>query len=245
MLSTNNCILNEYINKKFKIKYPNIEINNLDSELFENMVITLLDDDYKNINNMEKIPFKFDNNIKENILLANKLIPEMLDPSNLIYLNGKINNNKINIMINTSASTCVIYKSVIKKFNLEYLIDKSSYIMAQGIQNINPILGTIWIFDIELDISNGKGQYITIPISAEVIDDSDIIDKNKIINDKLIKMKNIIEDKKISIDIIQELNNKKNFELILGMNFLKSYKANIDFSSMILTLNKNINIKLN
>ena len=32
-------------------------------------------------------------------------------------------------------------------------------------------------------------------------------------------------------------------ELILGINFLKSYRANIDFSTMTMTLNGNIKIK--
>jgi len=43
-------------------------------------------------------------------------------------------------------------------------------------------------------------------------------------------------------DMEKSITNNK-LELIMGINFLKSYRANIDFSTMTMTLNNNIKIK--
>lgn len=200
---------------KFKSIYPDIDISSLDDELLQNMIDNILNHNIIN---------KSDEIIDKNLLMAHDLIPEMLIPYNLINLEGKINNVPIKIMIDTGASACFAYKSIIEKCNLEYLIDKSSCILAQGAHGINNSIGTIWFLDIELNISNDMHNFASIPITVNILDDTEIIKHNN---------KNIKHD------------NKNNIELVLGMNFLKSYKVNIDFSSRTLTLNNSIKIIFN
>jgi hypothetical protein len=232
-----NTVFESLVNK-FKIMYPDIDPFQLDSDLLQNMLANILEDDNLKYNksiitNNQQVN-KINDIIKENILMADELIPEMSVPSNLIYLEGKISNTPINIMIDTGASSCFTYKSIIEKCGLEYLIDSSSRIMVQGAHGIKATLGCIWFLEIELDISNGKKEYVSIPITIDIIDDSEINQshKNNLSNEELINNKsNNLET------------NKNKLELILGINFLKSYRANIDISTMTLTLNKTIKIK--
>ena len=181
--------------------------------------------------------------------MADEIIPEMSISSNLIYLKGKLNGINAIIMIDTGATSCVIFKSVVDKCGLNYLIDTSTSVMIQGAHGIKPTLGTIWFVEIELEINQDK--YINIPIRVEVIDDSETITANKIIyehDDKITKIIDINYNdmnnfKKSDSNHIQTCTHE--FEIILGMTFLKSYRANIDFSTMTITLNKNIKIKFN
>ena len=184
--------------------------------------------------------------INQNILMADEIIPEMSLSTNLIYLNGKINGKDIRVMIDTGASSCVIFKSTMEKTGLDYLIDYSSTVLVQGAHGMKPTLGTIWFMELDLEVENKNDSgtinknFVAIPITAEVIDDSDSIQATNIIKEHMDKINNIIAtDEKVD-------DKKKNgFEIILGMTFLKSYRANIDFSTMIITLNKNIKIKFN
>ena len=156
--------------------------------------------------------------IKENKSIANKLIPEMsvnTSLTNLIYLKGKLNKINLKIMIDSGSSSCVIFKSIVNKCNLNYLIDTSISSIVQYANDMNQTLGKIWCVELELDIDNNKSIYV--PISIDVINDN---------NNK----------SQTYIDINE-------FDIILGINFLKLYKANIDFDTNILTLDKNIKIK--
>ena len=170
--------------------------------------------------------------INQNILMADKIIPEMSISSNLIYIGGKINGINVKIMIDTGATSCVIFKSVVNKCGLNYLIDKSMSVMAQGTHEMKPTLGTIWFLEIDLEIDKNHNHWISVPIGVEVFDDSKTIISNEIVSESNNKIEDIF-------------NINHDFELILGMTFLKLYRANIDFSSMTLTLNKNIKIKFN
>lgn len=183
--------------------------------------------------------------IKQNILMADEIIPEMYVYSNLIYLSGRLNGIKINTMIDTGASSCVIFKSVVDKCGLDYLIDTSTSTMIQGANGVKPSVGTIWFMEIDVEVN--KNNWVTIPISVEVIDDSDTIKANKIIEEHTKSINEILKiDEANNNNDVQELKkNSHEFDLILGMTFLKSYRANIDFSSMTITLNKNIKIKFN
>ena len=149
-------------------------------------------------------------------------------------------------MIDTGASSCVIFKSTMEKTGLDYLVDYSSTVLVQGAHGMKPSLGTIWFMELDLEVENKNDSgtinknFVAIPITAEVIDDSDSIQATNIIKEHMDKINNIIAtDEKVD-------DKKKNgFEIILGMTFLKSYRANIDFSTMIITLNQNIKIKFN
>lgn len=188
--------------------------------------------------------------IDENYDMANQIIPEMFVPSNLIYLKGKINNIPINIMIDTGASCCFTYKSVVDRCGIDYLIDKSSKKMIQGVHVTKQSLGMIWFLDIELctDLTN----YVSIPIMVDVNDDTEQIKADNLVKEKVKKIKEIVgtNDKIFELEKVNQMceDMKKSItdyklELILGINFLKSYRANIDFGSMTMTLNNDIKIK--
>jgi hypothetical protein len=201
---------------------------------------------YFNKTNINIQQNKFDLEIiKQNILMANEIIPEMSIPSDLIYLKGKLNGINTRIMIDTGASVCVVFKSVIDKCKLNYLIDTSTSVMIQGAHGMKPTLGTIWFVEIELEII--KDKFVAIPISLDVIDDSETIKANKIIGEHYDKIKKIMDPNDNMDNNFTNLceNKSHGFDIILGMTFLKSYRANIDFSTMSITLNSNIKIKFN
>jgi len=269
----------EYLFEKFKSLYPDLNPDTVDSDLLENILLNIIEDDLTKIdkentkidkentkidkknqtndlvvsdsNNFYEFKKIYETNkkqnnfnkelIKQNRIIGNDTIPEMFVPTSLIKLNGKINGSQVNIMIDSGASGCVIFKSVIDKCNIDYLIDNSSQIMIQGAHGIKASLGSIWYLEIELEIS--KSNFVSIPITLEVIDDSEIIETNKILDNEQKKSK---DEKKQSNDDKDNKGNKEQshgFDMILGMNFLKSYKANIDFHSNVITLNNTIKIK--
>ena len=104
----------------------------------------------------------------------------------------------VNVMIDTGAAMCVTYKSIIKKAGIEYLLDKKSQIKILGAHGIKPSIGKIWLADLELDISNGAEQYVSIPINIDVNDDEEIIrEKNKMNQELKNKLDEIIATKEI------------------------------------------------
>jgi len=256
---------------EFKKFYPDIDPMSIDADLLQDMLENIIEqnnlkqnnmnisDKNVNTNNLNQKNIFDKNIIKNNIMMADEIIPEMGIPTNLIYLKGRLNGIPLNIMIDTGASCCFTYKSIIAKCGMEHLIDTQSKIMIQGAHGIKSSVGTIWFLEIELDISNGQEQWVSIPITIEVNDDADIIKANNDISaemeNKISKMKEIIgtNEKLFDLKKIEQLendfNNKKeeykknSLEIILGINFLKSYGANIDFSTRTLTLNNSIKIK--
>lgn len=228
---------------KFNI---NNDINNIDSNA--NIINNI--DDLENKNNLTNKKISEDyllkEAIKQNILMANKIIPEMSLKSNLIYLNGKLSEKNVNIIIDTGASSCFIYKSIIDKCGLNYLIDTNSVLMVKSAHGIKSTIGTIWYLEIDLEIE--KDKFISIPVTVDIIDDSDIIkgEKKNIMNDSNYKMNTNLNPNIIENNLQNPIKKKKNtdkLEIILGIGFLKSYRASIDFSTMTLTLNKTIKIK--
>jgi len=268
---------NDYLYGKFKSLYPDINPTTIDKDLLKDMIFNIINEDCINVNNIKNEMTLNINNlsgktiaitdttkqlnqnkfnielIKQNILMADEIIPEMSIPSNLIYIGGKINGINTNIMIDTGATNCVIFKSVVEKCGLDYLIDSSSSFMVQGAHGMKSTLGKIWFLDIDLKINKDQNQdqdqdqdqWISVPISVDIIDDSETIKANQIIKEYEDKINHIIKTNK-NMDTDNDPNNiSHEIELILGMGFLKSYRANIDFSSMTITLNKNIKIKFN
>lgn len=121
-------------------------------------------------------------------------IPEMLVPINMIILNGEINNCPVKILVDTGASTSIIFKNAIDRLNLNDLIDTEQISELQGIGK-EQSLGQIWYIELKLNDN-------IYPIS-------------------LIGSPNLITD----------------FDMILGLNFLQSYKALLDFNNKALILN--------
>ena len=132
--------------------------------------------------------------------MAVNIIPEMLIPTEMIILNGEINGLPVNILLDTGASTSVIFSNAINKLNLHELIDIEQSSMLEGIGK-EKSLGQIWYIELKL---NGN----IYPIS-----------------------------------LVGSNNRIKDFDMILGINFLRSYKALIDFKNKTLTLNDKYEIK--
>jgi len=139
-------------------------------------------------------------NIVSNILhshaydMAMSTIPEMFVPTNMIILNGKINDKDIKILLDTGASTSVISNKAVEKLDLSDLVDKMAKTKLQGIGS-EESMGRLWY--IELDINN-----MIFPVSL----------------------------------IVSKMNFPV-FDIILGINFLQSYNANIDFKNKKIILN--------
>jgi len=94
-------------------------------------------------------------------------IPEMILPQNLIYINGYINNRYTKILIDTGATTSIIFKHSIDKLNINYLIDDEEKTCLNGIGNEISI-GRIWYSQLEID------NYLY-PISL-IVSDNKILD---------------------------------------------------------------------
>lgn len=202
----------------FKNLYPNLQIEQLDDETFREIIESIYGETLNNIiNKFNKKQNYTINNIDVDDIIektyddATTNIPEMLIPTSLIYLNGKINNLPVKILFDTGASSNCIFKSTVVKAGLENIIDKTHTFDMSSVNGINASQGTIWYTEIELDNISENKEKKTVFIGLNLM----------VIND----------DKELH-----------NFDMILGINFMKSYKANIDLMTQTITLNNNIKI---
>jgi len=136
--------------------------------------------------------------------MAIENIPECMIPSELITINGIVNDIPIKILIDTGASTSIIFEDTIETLKIKHLVDKSNYCEISGIGKQNSV-GDIYY--IELNLLN-----------------------------------NIYP---ISLTVINTLAINKQFDMILGLNFLQSYNAILNFKKKILILNNIYQIKFN
>jgi hypothetical protein len=95
------------------------------------------------------------------------------------------------------------------------LVDKYCKSNIQGINSNNESYGKIWCTEIDLEHKslNNEKIYETIRLNLQIINDDDYNE------------------------------NYKKFDVILGLNFMKSHGVNIDFASSTITLNNTIKIK--
>jgi hypothetical protein len=134
--------------------------------------------------------------------MALNTIPEMLIPVNMIILNGEINDLPVKILLDTGASSSVIFKNAMERLELNELIDQEGSAQLIGI-GTEQSLGNIWYTELKLE--------------------------NNIYPISLICSSNKISD----------------FDMILGINFLQSYKAVLNFKNKTLLLNDKYEIKFN
>jgi hypothetical protein len=208
-----------HIIQLFNSHYPDLQFELLDEDLMKDVIESIMGETFNNtikksINNTS-IPINtLENIIEQNYDLADKYIPEMLLPTNLIYLNGKINNIPIKILFDTGATSNCIFKSKIIEAGLDYLVDVRNKTIIQGINSNKETYGKIWYTELELELksSNKEKNYAMIGLNLQIVNDDN-------------------SDKKIN-----------NFDVILGLNFMKSYRTNIDFSTNTITLNNTIKI---
>ncbi len=174
---------------------PNIDLNTIEQDLLKNIIDNIITEEQKE----NKITEHKENAIiEQNYLMAYDLIPEMSFKTNLILMKGKINNSPLTFMIDTGSAVNVMSKSCVSMCGLEYLIDTKTTMNMVGVNSVKKTIGTIWFLEIELDMSNGNEQYVSIPITVNVNDDSEITDKNvkhyfDIILGKLIFLNHIVQ----------------------------------------------------
>lgn len=198
---------------------PDLNFENLEEDLIKDMVESIIGKSLKDFSQKPTEHFiqMKDKLIEDNYDMADKHIPEMLFPSNLIYLNGKINNIPVKILFDTGASSNCIFKSKIIEAGLDYIVDKNDKVKIQGINSNKETYGKIWYTEIELKLNFEENENISSIVGLNLM----VIDDDK--SDK----------------------NENTFDVILGLNFMKSYRTNIDFMTNTITLNNKIKIKFN
>lgn len=191
------------------------KINNLSND--ELIINQLLNDDINNMDNLlnqtnilnqtnDNILNQIENKSKHNQLhesmyeMALNTIPEMLVPINMIILNGELNDLPVKILLDTGASSSVIFNNSIDRLSLNELIDTEQSSELRGI-GTEKSLGQIWYIELKLD-----GNIY--PIS-----------------------------------LIASTNQITDFDMILGINFLQSYDAVLNFKDRTLILNSKYTIK--
>lgn len=257
--------------QKFSEYYPGSEIDKMDpdilSEMMYEMLLSEIDKDPSLVEHKipeKKLPEKSEdknwNNdiVKENFEMAEALIPEMAFTQSLIQLNGKINNVPVVFMVDTGASMCVTHEYVIEKCCLHHLVDNKQITYVTGAHSTEPTLGKIWCVEIELEIKldDDSVSFVSIPVSIDV--SHDIVGHSSIESEKLKNMKNAMmnildnhprakeesESKSnTDVDSDKHKHNHITHDVILGQTFLRSYGANIDFSTRTITLNGDIKLK--
>lgn len=199
--------------------YPGLQFELLDDESMKDIMEAIMGETVNNtiqksMNNMSYPTNTLKNVIEENYELADKYIPEMFLPTNLIYLNGKINNVPIKILFDTGASSNCIFKSKITEAGLDYLVDVNKKTNIQGIHSNKETCGEIWYVELELELksSNKEKNYAMAGVNLKIVNDENAH------------------------------KNSNKFDVILGLTFMKSYRTNIDFSTNTITLNNTIKI---
>ena len=153
--------------------------------------------------------------VEENYSKANELIPDMIESGDLINVRGKLNDIPVNILFDSGCQTSTSFTSIIKKANLEYLIDKKAITYCNNIDGVTNTCGMIWLTELELEIN--KDNYITVPIKLSILDDS----------------KNIKQE-----DSDDEFDTTNKIDILLGTDFMKSNNVTINFNKQIITLNE-------
>jgi len=115
-------------------------------------------------------------------------------PANLIYIYGFINNKRLKILIDTGATSSIIFNNTIEKLNINYLIDNNEQNILRGIGD---------------ELSVGRLWCIKLNINTYYYPISFIVSNNSILD----------------------------YDLILGIHFLKTNNAYIDFKNNKIVLN--------
>ncbi len=268
-VSDKKSIIIDDLNKVILKYFPDLSIDTLDQETFGLLVDNIVSNEVINIDkntivNEDKLKNHEDNDddleldtvpnilreiseivgndpmIKESYYKAIELIPEMLVSNSLIYLTGRLYGKKINILFDSGAADCTIFKSVTDELNLDNIIDKNHKHNMIGIEGTTVSYGTLWYLDLELEVEDESiddntinTHYVSLPIMCTVADDTHYTSTKK-------KTK---PDNKNKEKILTAKNLK--FGLLLGINFMKLYKTQIDFSKRKIVINDNFAIKYN
>ena len=126
-------------------------------------------------------------------------IPDMLVISEPLYINGYINCKPVKILIDTGASSSIIYNSTINRLNLNDKVDSTYKTLLSGI-GLEVSVGRIWYTNLQMSDYN-------FPVSL-VVSNNDINNIDIILGMNFLKACNAILDlKNMMLQI--KINNKK------------------------------------
>ena len=126
-------------------------------------------------------------------------IPDMLITSEPLYIDGYIDNNPVKILIDTGASSSIIYNNAINRLDLHSKVDTNYKSLLSGI-GLEVSFGRIWY--INLQISN----YI-FPVSL-IVSNNDVSNTDIILGMNFLKACNAILDlENMTLQI--KINNEK------------------------------------
>jgi hypothetical protein len=201
----------------FKQYYPIIDHTTLDNNILAMLIENMFAIEKTKYLDMDTDDSDMDDSddevVEENYSKANELIPDMIESGDLINVRGKLNDIPVNILFDSGCQTSTSFTSIIKKANLEYLIDKKAITYCNNIDGVTNTCGMIWLTELELEIN--KDKYITVPIKLSILDDS----------------KNIKQED-------NEFDTTNKIDILLGTDFMKSNNVTINFNKQIITLNE-------
>ena len=205
----------------FKQYYPIIDHTTLDNNILAMLIENMFAIEKTKYLDMDTDDSDMDDSVSDNEVVeenyskANELIPDMIESGDLINVRGKLNNIPVNILFDSGCQTSTSFTSIIKKANLEHLIDKKAITYCNNIDGVTNTCGMIWLTELELEIN--KDNYITVPIKLSILDDS----------------KNIKQE-----DSDDEFDTTNKIDILLGTDFMKSNNVTINFNKQIITLNE-------
>ena len=224
----------------FHKHYPELNPSEIDKDLFVDMMTNILAIEQAKIDKEEEEEEDSDDKesfeskaIEQNYLMANETIPEMFVSNDLIYLKGRLNKTDINILLDSGCQTSTAFKSSTDRANLDYIIDKKACTICQGVGGLTKTYGMLWFTELEIETEPGK--FVTIPIKLSIVDNT-----NK--NDLEEELDNIKLDQDELIELVEQ---KGKLDLLLGIDFMKAFKAIVNFNKKTITLNDSILINYN
>jgi hypothetical protein len=239
---TNNEPIHPSIIFLFNKHYPELNPIEIDKDLFVDMMTNILaleqakiDKEEANQKDNEKEDAFESKVIEQNYLMANEIIPEMFVSNDLIYLKGRLNKIDVNILIDSGCQTSTIFKSTTDRANLDYIIDKKACTICQGVGGLTKTYGMLWFTELEIETESESDKFVTVPIKLSVVD-------NTKKNDLEQELDNIKMEQDELIELVEE---KNKLDLLLGIDFMKAYKAIVNFNKKIITLNDSIVINYN
>ena len=213
-----------------KLNHSNIDIETLPDDAIYDMFKQYMVSNKENIssqsvntNTNTNTPSKLNINmnslntiVSKNYNQADKYIKNMLTPQNLIIVNGRINKIPLRILVNTGATHNFIYKNKVVEAKIDIMIDLN----LKNNTNAN-VYGTLWYYEIDIEIKKNldRSQYTTLPINLIVLED------------------NKTNFRKTS-NSTKSYNN--DFDMIVGINFMRYYGLIINFNTNTLEFDNNI-----
>jgi len=169
----------------FKQYYPNIDHTTIERNTLANMIDEMFEIEKSKYSDSEsesdqEQEQESDPVIEENYSKATELIPEMIESGDVVSIKGKLNNVDVNILFDSGCQTSSTFSSIISKANLENIIDKKAKTYCMSMTGKTETLGMIWCTELELELDETTGNYISFPIKLSILEDSETESNNRI-----------------------------------------------------------------